>query len=164
MSFTLGAPGTRRARLEESAIRQHPRSPSATMDATAAELNELFAASYPDGLPRDVLAELQSILRVHSITAEELFYKWESYSMKMGEEVKLTLDTVRGFKQDVQEALERESRGKAGRQTEKRNPVTATPRAAAGADVFGMYEGDNCDTPYSKTDKLFLVQAGSIDS
>lgn len=127
------------------------------MDATAAELNELFAASYPDGLPQDVLAELQSILRVHSITAEELFYKWESYSMKMGEEMKLTLDTVRGFKQDVQEALERESRFKAGRQTEKRNPVTATPRAAAGADVFGMYEGDNCDTRYSTTDKLFSV-------
>lgn len=109
------------------------------MDATTAELNELFAASYPDGLPQDVLAELQSILRVHSITAEELFYKWESYSIKMGEEVKLNLDTVRGFKQDVQEALERESRGKAGRQTEKRSAVTATPRAAAGADVFGMY-------------------------
>lgn len=116
------------------------------MDATAAELNELFAASYPDGLPQDILAELQSILRVHSITAEELFYKWESYSMKMGEEVKLTLDTVRGFKQDVQEALERESRGKAGRQAEKRNPVTATPRASAGADVFGMYEAGVCES------------------
>lgn len=107
------------------------------MDATAG-LNELFAASYPDGLPKDVLAELQSILRVHSITAEELFYKWESYSIKMGDEVKLSMETVRGFKQDVQEALERETRGKPGRQTEKRNAVTATPRAAAGCDVFGM--------------------------
>jgi DNA polymerase alpha subunit B len=110
---------------------------TSTMDATA-ELNELFAASYPDGLPKDVLAELQSILRVHSITAEELFYKWESYSIKMGDEVKLGMETVRGFKQDVQEALERETRGKPGRQTEKRNAVTATPRAAAGSDVFGM--------------------------
>jgi len=107
------------------------------MDATA-ELNELFAASYSEGLPKDVLAELQSILRVHSITAEELFYKWESYSIKMGDEMKLNMDTVRSFKRDVQEALERETRGKAGRQTEKRNAVTATPRAAAGADVFGM--------------------------
>lgn len=109
---------------------------------TVAELNELFAATFPDGLPKDVLAELQSILRVHSMTAEELFYKWESYSMKMGDEVKLTMETVRGFKQDVQEALERESRGKAGRQHEKRVAVTATPRAAAGADVFGMYGAD----------------------
>ncbi|KAJ5101902.1 hypothetical protein NUU61_004124 [Penicillium alfredii] len=110
------------------------------MDSTVAELNELFAASYPDGLSKDILAELQSILRVHSITAEELFYKWESYSMKMGEEVKLNLDTARAFKQDVQEALERESRSKAGRQAEKRAAITATPRAAAGADVFGMLD------------------------
>ena len=109
------------------------------MSDTAAELNELFIASYPNGLPKDVLAELQSILRVHSISAEELFYKWESYSMKMGDETKLTMDTVRGFKQDVQEALERESRGKAGRQADKRAPVTATPRAATGSDMFGMY-------------------------
>ncbi|KAJ5279585.1 hypothetical protein N7478_004957 [Penicillium angulare] len=107
---------------------------------TVAELNELFAATFPEGLPKDVLTELQSILRVHSMTAEELFYKWESYSMKMGEEVKLTMDTVRGFKQDVQEALERESRGKVGRQHEKRAAATATPRAAAGADVFGMLD------------------------
>lgn len=108
------------------------------MSDTAAELNELFVSSYPDGLPKDVLGELQSILRVHSISAEELFYKWESYSMNMGEEVRLTMETVRGFKQDVQEALERETRGKVGRQAEKRTVVTATPRAAAGSDVFGM--------------------------
>lgn len=107
-------------------------------DATA-ELNELFAASYPDGLPKDVLTELQSILRVHSISAEELFYKWESYSMKMGEETKLNLDTVRGFKNDVQEALERESRAKSGRQADRRTAAVGTPRAAAGTDMFGMY-------------------------
>lgn len=113
------------------------------MTDTTAELNELFAATFPDGLPKDILTELQSILRIHLISAEELFYKWESYSMKMGEEVKLNMETVRGFKQDVQEALERESRGKIGRQTEKRAPVTATPRATAGTDVFGMYEDDH---------------------
>lgn len=59
--------------------------------------------------------------------------------MKMGEETRLNMDTVRGFKQDVQEALERESRGKAGRQADKRAPITATPRAATGSDMFGMY-------------------------
>lgn len=110
------------------------------MDATASELNELFIASFPEGLPQDILGELQSILRIHSITAEELFYKWESYSMKMGDEVKLDMESVRLFKRDVQEALERETRGKTGRQHEKRSTVTATPRATtAGADVFGMY-------------------------
>ena len=109
------------------------------MDATATELNELFSATFPDGIPKDILGELQSMLRIHSITAEELFYKWESYSIKMGEEVRLNLETVRGFKQDVQEALERETRGKAGRQGEKRSTVAATPRATATTDVFGMY-------------------------
>lgn len=122
--------------------RQPPCPDGAIMTDTTAELNELFLATFPNGLPKDILAELQSILRIHLITAEELFYKWESYSMKMGEEVKLNMETVRGFKQDVQEALERESRGKVGRQTEKRVTVTATPRAAAGTDVFGMYGDD----------------------
>lgn len=111
------------------------------MDAEA-ELNEQFASSFPDGIPKDIMAELLSMLRVHSITAEELFYKWESYSMKMGEGVTLTMETARGFKQDVQEALERESRSHAGRHTEKRSANTATPRAAAaaGGDMFGMLD------------------------
>ncbi|KAJ5492169.1 DNA polymerase alpha subunit B N-terminal [Penicillium expansum] len=111
------------------------------MDAEG-ELNEFFAGSFPDGIPKDILAELLSMLRVHSIPAEELFYKWESYSIKMGEGVTLTMQTVRGFKQDVLEALERESRDKAGRHTEKRNANTATPRgaAAAGGDMFGMFD------------------------
>lgn len=109
------------------------------MDDIAAELNELFAGAAPDGLPQDVLAELQSILRVHSISPQELFYKWESYCLKMGaEETNLTLDTVRSLKHDVQESLERESRSRAGRQAEKRTAAAATPRAAMTTDVFGM--------------------------
>jgi DNA polymerase alpha subunit B len=106
-----------------------------------AELNDFFVGSFPDGIPKDILAELLSMLRVHSITAEELFYKWESYSIKMGDGVTLTFDTVRGFKQDILESLERESRDKAGRHTEKRGAHTATPRApAAGGDMFGMFD------------------------
>lgn len=111
------------------------------MDDTVDDLNEVFAPVVPDGLPQDVLAELQSILRVHSISPQELFYKWESYSLKMGaEETKLNLDTVRAFKRDVQDNLERESRGKGHLRTaEKRSGVTATQRAAANTDVFGMH-------------------------
>ena len=109
------------------------------MDDTVAELNELFAGSAPDGLPKDVLAELQSVLRVHSISPQELFYKWESYCLKMGaEETRLTLDTARSLKHDIQESLERETRSRAGRQMEKRNAVTATPRARGSTDVFRM--------------------------
>lgn len=111
------------------------------MDAEA-ELNEFFAGSFPDGIPKDILAELVSMLRINSVSPEELFYKWESYSIKMGEGVNLTMETVRGFKQDVQEALERENRDKASRHGDKRSANTATPRAAAPAsgDVFGMFD------------------------
>ncbi|BCR88761.1 DNA-directed DNA polymerase alpha subunit POL12 [Aspergillus chevalieri] len=122
------------------------------MDDTTAELNELFAASAPDGLPKDVLTELQSILRVQLISPQELFYKWESYCLKMGaEETKMNLETVRLFKRDVQDSLERESRGRAGRQTEKRSTVTATPRVGMASDVFGMLDGltPNTKTPNS---------------
>ncbi|KAI9928168.1 hypothetical protein ASPWEDRAFT_39028 [Aspergillus wentii DTO 134E9] len=112
------------------------------MEDLTGELNELFAASSPDGLPKDVLTELQSIVRVHSMSPQELFYKWESFCLKMGsEETKLNLDTVRLFKRDVQEALERESRSKTGRQAEKKSTMSATPRAAANTDMFGMLDG-----------------------
>lgn len=111
------------------------------MDDIPGELNELFASSAPDGLPRDVLTELQSMLRLHGITPQELFYKWESYSMKMGaDDTKLDLNTVRLFKRDVQDSLERGARDKSHqvRGSEKRGGVSATPRAG-NTDVFGMY-------------------------
>jgi DNA polymerase alpha subunit B len=111
------------------------------MDDITEELNELFASSAPDGLPQDVLTELQSMLRLHGITPQELFYKWESYSMKMGaDDTSLDLNTVRAFKRDVQDSLERGSRDKSHqvRGTEKRSGVSATPRAG-NTDVFGMY-------------------------
>lgn len=120
----------------------------AASETSNGELTELFAPSAPDGLPADVLGELQSIMRVHGITAQELFYRWESYCLRMGsEETKLDLETVRLFKRDVQDNLERQARGR--QQVEKRSGgVAATPRArerdmgmGAGAgtgDVFGM--------------------------
>ncbi|KAA8652663.1 hypothetical protein EYZ11_001058 [Aspergillus tanneri] len=120
------------------------------MEDVVGELNELFAT--PDGLPKDVLAELQSILRVHSISPQELFYKWESYCLKMGaEETKLNLNTVRLFKRDVQESLERESRSKTGRQVENRRNTTATPRANTASDVFGMLDGLSPNTPHGRS-------------
>ncbi len=112
------------------------------MDASA-ELNELFAT--PDNqLESDVLGELQSIARLHGISPQEVFYKWEAYGMKMGgEETRLNLKTARDFKKDIQEALERENRAKSharNANTEKRH-FGSTPRAAASTgDVFGMYD------------------------
>lgn len=104
------------------------------------DLNSYFCPSSDDGLPPDVLGELESTLRLHSISPQELFYKWESYSLKMGsEETKLDLDTVRMFKKDVQDGLERENRGKHAPRTDRRNGAAATPRGAVSGDVFGMY-------------------------
>lgn len=110
------------------------------MDDITQELDELFAASALDGLTPDILHELQSMLRLHDITPQELFYKWESYSMKMGaDETKLDLNTVRAFKRDVQDSLEREARAKNHpvRASDKKSTVAATPRAGK-TDVFDM--------------------------
>lgn len=104
-----------------------------------AELNELFAIPPVTELPPDVLGELQSILRLHSITPQELSYKWESYTMKMGsEETKLDLITARAFKKDLQEALEREARGKAHVRSVDKRGAYATPRPGKNGDTFGM--------------------------
>lgn len=104
-----------------------------------AELNEFFAIHPVSELPPDVLGELQSILRLHSITPQELSYKWESYSMKMGmDQASLDLGTARALKKDLQEMLERDSRGKAHVRSVDKRGAFATPRAGKGDDAFGM--------------------------
>ena len=105
------------------------------------ELNELFANGSDTELPPDVSGELRSICRLHSISPQELRYKWESYSMKMGsEQTQLDLITARAFKKDLQEMLERESRGKAHHRSVDKRALHATPRHAGKSDdVFGMY-------------------------
>ena len=107
-------------------------------DTDSAELNKLFAPPNSELAP-EVMGELQSILRLYGIDVQELFYKWESYSLKMNAD-NLNLKTARDFKKDIQDALERESRGKAHHirnvPAEKR-VLGATPKAAAG-DIFGM--------------------------
>lgn len=113
------------------------------MDNTIRELNELFALPPVDELPPDILGELQSILRLHSISPTELSYKWESYTMKMGtEQTSMDLDTARAFKKDLQEMLERDSRGKTHQRSADKRTSHATPRSATKSDdVFGMYVG-----------------------
>ncbi len=64
--------------------------------------------------------------------------------MKMGtEQTKLDLTTARAFKKDLQEKLERESRGKAHVRSADKRGAHATPKSATkgGDDVFGMYVG-----------------------
>jgi len=104
------------------------------------EVNALFSsASDSNGdLEADVLAELKSIMRLHSIPPLELFYKWESYCIKLGADLKLNIETAAALKKDVQDGLERESRTKAHvLNSSKRGG--ATPRNVSNADdVFGM--------------------------
>lgn len=151
------------------------------------ELNERFAP-HNATLPADVLGELQSIMRIHSVTPQELFYKWESYSMKMGaEETKLSIQTARDFKKDLQDVLERESRTKSHvRSAQKTHGATPRTVKSAGGDVFGMMEGivpgtprapmlgvngnsqkrkSNFETPSAKTSKLNVFSSpGGLDA
>ncbi|KAB8296209.1 hypothetical protein EYC80_008992 [Monilinia laxa] len=106
------------------------------------ELNDLFSSATGSGRPieADVLAELHSIMRLHSLPPQELFYKWESYSIQMGQDdMKLDIDTVRALKQNVQDGLEKENRKTKAHASNKR--VGATPRNVGNSnDVFGMLD------------------------
>lgn len=116
------------------------------------ELNGLFVPNSKDGLEPDVLSELESIMRLHDLPSQELFYKWESYSMKIGHDDPLNIDTVRGLKKDIQDSLEREIR-KVHMKPERR--TAATPRTAKGKgfgsdDIFGMLENGSPGTPSAR--------------
>ncbi|KAK4152474.1 hypothetical protein C8A00DRAFT_34830 [Chaetomidium leptoderma] len=108
-------------------------------DEILAELNERFGSGTKD-LEADVVAELKSIMRLHELSVQDLFFKWESYGMKMGmDDFKASIDTIRAFKQSLLDELERSNRSQVHIKTEKR--VGATPRVAKGGDVFGMLDG-----------------------
>ncbi|KAI1283664.1 DNA polymerase alpha/epsilon subunit B [Xylaria sp. FL0933] len=117
-------------------------------DAETQELNELFATGGKP-LEHNVLVELKSIMQLHSLSAQDLFFKWESYCIKLDmDEMKLSVETLSALKQDLLDALERSNRShQAQIKTEKR--PGATPRAAVknGGDVFGMLEGMVPSTP-----------------
>jgi DNA polymerase alpha subunit B len=97
------------------------------------------------GLPADILGVLESMLRLYSLTPEELFIKWEVYCLKMGsEETNLDLETARMFSKDVQDNVERgpqqqQQQSKFAPKSERKSAVHATPRGGMAGDVFGMY-------------------------
>ncbi|KAK4122152.1 DNA polymerase alpha, subunit B [Parathielavia appendiculata] len=108
-------------------------------DETIAELNQWFGSAGKD-LEADIVAELKSIMRMHQLSVQDLFFKWESYGMKIGmDDFKVTIDTLRAFKQNLQDELERSSRSRVHIKTEKR--AGATPRTGKSGDVFGMLDG-----------------------
>ncbi|KAK3685129.1 DNA polymerase alpha subunit B N-terminal-domain-containing protein [Podospora appendiculata] len=110
-------------------------------DEILAELNERFGSG-SDSLQPDVAAELQSIMRLHQLSAQDVFFKWESYCIKMDmDEQKASIDTLRAFKQDLQDALERSHRAQPNIKTEKRAGATPRTVAKGSTDVFGMLDG-----------------------
>lgn len=112
-------------------------------DENLVELKEQFG----DDLEPDVLAELQSIMRIHSIDVQELWFKWESYSMKMGsDDMNMGVESARALKEDIREGLEKENRKK-DHLTSNKRAVAATPRAGGGRDVYGMLDGLVPNTP-----------------
>ncbi len=112
------------------------------MTAAKENLNSVFDPA-GGGLGADVLGVLESMLRLHSLTADELFIKWEVYCLKMGgQDTKLDLDTARMFAKDVQDGVEREYNQQQHQKSERKKPIStihATPRGNATGDVFGMY-------------------------
>ena len=113
-------------------------------------INELFA---PPGspLPSDVINEILVLMRLHSISPQELFYKWESYVMRMGvENTQMEYKTVRDFKKHLEDVLERESRAKGHVLQSATKKTAPTPRGGGGADVFGVLDGMTSATPGPK--------------
>ncbi|PNY25316.1 DNA polymerase alpha subunit B [Tolypocladium capitatum] len=107
-----------------------------------AELQSRFSPNKP--LEPDVLAELQSMMRLHDLSAEDLFFKWESYCIELDLDAhEASLRAVRNLKASIQDALEKSSH-RHGQQGERK--INATPKAG-GADVFGMLDGLVPSTP-----------------
>lgn len=81
------------------------------MSTDSADIISLFGS-----LPPIAVDELISMLRLYDITPEELFFKWESYCIRLGydSDVKISIDHVIDFKRDVQKMLEAEVKGRRG--------------------------------------------------
>lgn len=108
------------------------------------DLQSLFSPNKP--LEPDVRTELESIQKLHDLSAEDLFFKWESYCIKLDIDAQeLDITNVRNLKQNIQDALEKSHR-QVHVKTERK--VAATPRQAhRGGDVFGMLDGLVPSTP-----------------
>ncbi|KAJ4288250.1 DNA-directed DNA polymerase alpha subunit pol12 [Collariella sp. IMI 366227] len=114
-------------------------------DESVAELNQRFGSGTKN-LEADVVGELQSIMRIHQLSVQDTFFKWDAYTMKMGmDDIKPTIDTIRAFKQQVQDELERSNRSQVHIKTERR--AGAAPRAGKGDMFSGMLDGISTPGP-----------------
>ena len=115
-------------------------------DPVVAELNEHFGAEGKE-LEPDVINRLRSIMNLHQLSPQDLFFKFEAYSISVNLDRKsLTLETLSAFKENLQEALDRSKRTQAHIKTERRAGVT--PRnVVKGSDVYGMLDSLTPSTP-----------------
>ncbi|CAK7565126.1 MAG: DNA-directed DNA polymerase alpha subunit pol12 [Sporothrix epigloea] len=118
------------------------------MADVASRLNERFGSADGQQLEPDVVMQLQSIMNMHALPMQELYYKWEAYCIKMDlplDQATLTMARLRAFKQDLQDALERRNQhmalgnsgGGGAMHKVKTERIAATPRRG-GDDVFGL--------------------------
>ena len=124
-------------------------------EASVAELNERFGTGNKE-LEPDTVKVLQSIMKMHQLSVEDLYFKWESYCIRMeADERQPSMERLRAFKQDLLDALEKSNRAQVHIKTEKR--VAATPRGVVrNNDVFGMY----VRTPLEARMMLMFVTSG----
>lgn len=117
-------------------------------EAEIQELNEHFATGGKP-LEHNVLVELRAIMDLHSLSAQDLFFKWESYCIKMDmDEMKLSEQSLGALRQDLLDALERNNRSHQVQiKTEKRTGATPRTVVKNGGDVFGMLDGMVPNTP-----------------
>ncbi|PKS09802.1 hypothetical protein jhhlp_004424 [Lomentospora prolificans] len=120
-------------------------------EEASAALHNYFSPNAP--LEPDVLTELISLLHLHGVSAEDLFYKWESYCMSLEAEANIvTLDAVRAFKQNTLDGLEKNNQ--TSKVPERR--IGQTPRSVVkggGRDVFNMLDGLVPGTPATARSK-----------
>ncbi|OAA74082.1 DNA polymerase alpha/primase associated subunit [Cordyceps fumosorosea ARSEF 2679] len=136
------------------------------------ELQRLFSASR--AVEPDVAAELESMMRLHEVSAEDLFYKWESYCMKLDLDAgeALTLANVRNLKQSMMDELAKAAATPATDMASKHKAerrATGTPRAAAnggggGGDMYGMLDGLMPSTPTTARGSSKLGRAAAPGS
>jgi DNA polymerase alpha subunit B len=109
------------------------------------DIQTRFSSNKP--LEADLLSEIESILRLHDLSVDDLFFKWESYCIKMDLDAQaaLSLTSIRHLKQNIQDELEKTHRATQVRS--ERKMVNATPKASSTGDVFGMLDGLVPSTP-----------------
>ncbi|KAG5947006.1 hypothetical protein E4U59_002399 [Claviceps monticola] len=97
-------------------------------------------------LEQDVLYEIRSILRLHDLSVDDLFFKWDAYCIRMDLDAQsaLSLPNIRNLKHSIQDELEKSHRAT---QVRGERRVNAAPRGVSGGDVFGMLDGLVPSTP-----------------